>query len=202
MPPKQGCEVVSISERRLLISFRRGQVQSGTGPMWLVVFRESDTMRVSEPKMGSRRRWRSRRNAQGSYLTTCKWCGERIHMRQMPHGQWVAFEGAESVHHCGQLSDYGPTSSTSQRGSFSTQTPTVPQPTAKTEVLRCGACGQNNRVTEQASSASHRCGRCKSPLPNPFGSAATVARKKKQEGLPWWVWWVIGAIVLFFLMKK
>jgi hypothetical protein len=29
-------------------------------------------------------------------------------MREMPHGQWVAFDGPESVHECGQLSDYGP----------------------------------------------------------------------------------------------
>jgi hypothetical protein len=27
-------------------------------------------------------------------------------MREMPYGQWVAFDGADSVHECGQISDY------------------------------------------------------------------------------------------------
>lgn len=41
-----------------------------------------------------------------SYFTTCKYCGVKIHMRQMPHDQWVAFDGSEIVHHCGRGSDY------------------------------------------------------------------------------------------------
>lgn len=27
-------------------------------------------------------------------------------MREMPHGQWVAFDGSDSVHSCGQISSY------------------------------------------------------------------------------------------------
>ncbi len=56
--------------------------------------------------MAYRRRRFSRRSSSGAYFTSCKWCGERIHMRQMPHGQWVAFDGEESVHKCGQISEY------------------------------------------------------------------------------------------------
>jgi len=40
-----------------------------------------------------------------SYFTDCYRCGVRIHMREMPYGQWVAFDGPESVHHCGQSSE-------------------------------------------------------------------------------------------------
>ena len=35
-----------------------------------------------------------------SYSRNCKWCGRRIHMRKMPAGQWVAFEGYDTVHDC------------------------------------------------------------------------------------------------------
>jgi hypothetical protein len=34
-----------------------------------------------------------------SYTRKCRGCGRSIHMRQMPHGQWVAFE-ANSPHEC------------------------------------------------------------------------------------------------------
>jgi hypothetical protein len=36
-----------------------------------------------------------------SYTRPCRSCGRRISMRQMPHGQWVAFENGEA-HHCSE----------------------------------------------------------------------------------------------------
>lgn len=35
-----------------------------------------------------------------SYHRNCKYCERRIQMRKMPAGQWVAFEGYETVHDC------------------------------------------------------------------------------------------------------
>lgn len=35
-----------------------------------------------------------------SYFRKCKHCGRRIQMRQMPAGQWVAFEGYDTPHDC------------------------------------------------------------------------------------------------------
>lgn len=35
-----------------------------------------------------------------SYRRRCKYCGRWIQLRQMPHGQWVAFEGYDTVHDC------------------------------------------------------------------------------------------------------
>lgn len=35
-----------------------------------------------------------------SYYRKCKHCGRRIQMRQMPAGQWVAFEGYDTIHDC------------------------------------------------------------------------------------------------------
>ena len=37
-----------------------------------------------------------------SYHRTCRKCGRRIQLRQMPGGQWVAFEGYEELHSCGR----------------------------------------------------------------------------------------------------
>ncbi|MBA3530494.1 MAG: hypothetical protein H0T73_01045 [Ardenticatenales bacterium] len=45
-------------------------------------------------------------NANESYFRQCKHCGQAIHMRQMPAGQWVAFDDAERVHDCQNLSAY------------------------------------------------------------------------------------------------
>ena len=35
-----------------------------------------------------------------SYSRSCKKCGRRINLRQMPGGQWVAFEGFDTIHTC------------------------------------------------------------------------------------------------------
>ena len=35
-----------------------------------------------------------------SYNRLCKHCGRQIQLRQMPGGQWVAFEGYDKVHNC------------------------------------------------------------------------------------------------------
>lgn len=35
-----------------------------------------------------------------SYSRKCRYCGVRIHLRKMPAGQWVAFEGFDTVHRC------------------------------------------------------------------------------------------------------
>src|SRR2546430_2364944 len=47
------------------------------------------------------------RSQHDSYFTTCRWCRQRIHMRHMPHGQWLAFSDSMSVHECTQKSQYG-----------------------------------------------------------------------------------------------
>lgn len=37
-----------------------------------------------------------------SYIRNCRYCGARISMREMPYGQWVAFEaGSDTTHECG-----------------------------------------------------------------------------------------------------
>lgn len=38
----------------------------------------------------------------GSYHRKCSKCGRLIQMRQMPQGQWVAFEGYDTPHDCHQ----------------------------------------------------------------------------------------------------
>lgn len=35
-----------------------------------------------------------------SYYRKCKHCGRRIQLRQMPAGQWVAYEGYDTIHDC------------------------------------------------------------------------------------------------------
>jgi hypothetical protein len=50
-----------------------------------------------------------------SYRRRCKYCGEWIQLRQMPHGQWVPFDDYDTVHKCSrEFSDY--TSSNKSRG--------------------------------------------------------------------------------------
>lgn len=56
--------------------------------------------------MTRRRSYKTRLSRESSYFTTCKHCGVKIHMRQMPYDQWVAFDGPEIAHRCGRGSDY------------------------------------------------------------------------------------------------
>ncbi|MBM3273399.1 hypothetical protein FJY94_09245 [Candidatus Kaiserbacteria bacterium] len=127
--------------------------------------------------MRYRRRYRSRRNSSGSYFTTCKWCGERIHMREMPYGQWVAFGGSDTVHKCPESSEYGPEPSTSSRpyGSRGRSTHTAPVSTPSS--------------SQPSASGTDRSQQSWSP-------------PKKEEGWPAWVWWLIAIVVLYFIFKK
>ena len=38
-----------------------------------------------------------------SYKRRCKFCGKWIQLRQMPGGQWVAFEGYDEIHNCSKV---------------------------------------------------------------------------------------------------
>ena len=41
-----------------------------------------------------------------SYYRNCKTCGRRIQLRKMPGGQWVAFEGFETLHDCSRKPEH------------------------------------------------------------------------------------------------
>jgi len=94
----------------------------------------------------------------------------------MPHGQWLAFDGPESVHDCSQFSEYGPepSSSTNPAGSRGRNAPSVPTSTSHNP--------------QPAAAATNRTPQTSSP-------------PKKQE-FPAWVWWLIGIVVLYFIFKK
>jgi predicted DNA-binding transcriptional regulator YafY len=41
-----------------------------------------------------------------SYYRNCKHCGNRIQLREMPAGQWLAFEGFDTPHECSVQADH------------------------------------------------------------------------------------------------
>lgn len=144
----------------------------------------SSELILADP-MARRYRHFSRRSASGSYFTACKWCGERIHMRQMPHGQWVAFDGHESVHKCGQASDYddSPTHTHPARGAYRSSPPSPPVPV---------------RPSAYTSPQSQSTG----SQPQSPTTLSTPTQPTKSEGWPAWVWWVIAIVILYLIFKK
>ena len=70
----------------------------------------------------------ARRSNSGSYFTTCKWCDERIHMREMPHGQWLAFNADDSVHTHDGPSGFDDTASSGSHGLQPPTPPFIPKP--------------------------------------------------------------------------
>lgn len=41
-----------------------------------------------------------------SYIRECRGCGNRISLRKMPHGKWVAFEpSSQAVHECRSMAN-------------------------------------------------------------------------------------------------
>lgn len=97
-----------------------------------------------------------------SYFRRCKKCGARIHMREMPHGQWVAFDGRDSVHSCGQPSEYDTLSpqrrwNKRRRASLSKPTPQPPLREAAAELQSASAQRERNeRATGAHRSLSPR----------------------------------------------
>jgi hypothetical protein len=98
-------------------------------------------------------------------------------MREMPHGQWVAFDGQDSVHNCSQVSEYGPEPSTSRQTSNTPGRSTSTAPASLPSSSRPSTSG-SNRIQQPTSPT------------------------KREEGWPAWVWWLIVIVVLYFIFKK
>lgn len=132
------------------------------------------------------RRSGRRRQEGGSYFTSCKWCGERIHMRQMPHGQWVAFGGADAVHRCPDASEYGTGPSVSRQGG-----------------------GHSVRQSPPRNSA------IPPPVPSSLGSSLSPSRdgavapdplsvtpRQPKVASYSWIWWVIGLVIVVIALNR
>jgi hypothetical protein len=133
--------------------------------------------------MAYRRNRRSSRGNSGSYFTSCKWCGERIHMREMPHSQWVAFGGSNKIHRCPERSDYEPTlGSGSRRGTPTGQSGSVPpKQTAPAADVSSPRNGGSRTDTERVSPDCPR----------------IVAR-----GAAEWFWWIVAAAILLAVLHE
>lgn len=93
-------------------------------------------------------------------------------MREMPYGQWVAFDGYDSIHNCGQVSEYDaePTASTHRSDSSGGRTTA---PVSAPPSFRPAA-----PATERSEDS------------------------RKDKGWPAWIWWLIAIVALYFLFKK
>ena len=114
----------------------------------------------------------------------------------MPHGGWVAFDGPNSVHQCGQKSEYGGEQNASgQRQSNRGRRRTQAQSVSKAE------------LTAQRKAREEFIAAFEAQL-----HQQSMSPKKKERrllgwvwdliaSLPGWVWWLIAIIVLFLLKK-
>lgn len=101
-------------------------------------------------------------------------------MREMPHGQWVAFGGYDSVHVCGRASEYDLVSSASSHR----------HSTRKREEHTAPAA----RPLSPPESAPHSASgthRSQQPWPN----------ARRNRGWPAWVGWLLAIVVLYLLLK-
>lgn len=68
---------------------------------------------------------------------------------------------------------------------------------AEIVVVPCLKCGQKNRLTHQHRKVGFRCGACKEPIKSPF-----ALHPKTTGKIPVWLWWLLGALILWLVLKK
>ena len=160
------------------------------------------------------RRWRPRTS--NSYMTTCKWCGELIHMREMPHGQWVAFGGSELVHQCPDATEYismpgrNAKSHTTKRDSTTGYRPEFWESRAA-QLRSRSATGTNSEerdcntgyrpefwgATSPATPLPHT--GLPSPKQPPAGQELPPLGQPASDGIPSWIGWLIALLLLGLL---
>ena len=110
-------------------------------------------------------------------------------MREMPHGQWVAFDGHDTVHKCGQDSEYDEFAGTHSAGHR------VQGRTARSESSPSLSLPEPKGTTEPSISDGE-------PISsmNSYESARQ-SEAQKQGGWPAWVWILLAIVLLYFLLK-
>jgi len=116
-----------------------------------------------------------RRSSGDSYFTTCKWCDERIHMRQMPYGQWLAFNADDSVHSCDGPSGFDAMASPASHGLQPPTPPFVPKPAPKPAVSKPAA-------------------------PAVGRSQKTLTPQLQKKPMPAWLDMLLGIILLIIIL--
>jgi len=104
----------------------------------------------------------------------------------MPHGQWVAFDGDESVHECGQISEYH------SELSAHASPPRPAYPSSPPASSMSPRPSINASLQSQASGIQ----------PQSPTTPSTTPQPAKSEGLPAWIWWVIAIVILYLMFKK
>lgn len=138
-----------------------------------------------------------------SYSRNCKRCGRRINLRQMPGGQWVAFEGYDSPHDCNvsrqtQPSTTHPHQAPSGTGSNEQSVyddlefpevqvgePTGVTPQPRPTALHVSRTPPASVKVSRPSDAAHV----------PFSAA-------RKSRIPPWVWWLgFGLLALYWIIR-
>lgn len=135
-----------------------------------------------------------------SYSRNCNRCGKRINLRQMPGGQWVAFEGYDSPHDC----------------NVSRQ---VRQPTIPPHQATSGAGNDERTVYDDLEFPEVRVGEATGVTPQPRATASPTSRtppsrvnlprtstathvrqspQSKPKIQPWMWWLGFVLLVLFY----
>lgn len=135
-----------------------------------------------------------------SYSRSCKKCGIRINLRQMPSGQWVAFEGYDVQHKCGT------TGRQATRSSSHANAPRNPRTETGTyDNLEFGD------IQVQSNSSDHLAAKSSPSVQNPsqanlrkptVAGGTAPSSLPKSSSIPTWIWWVAGAVLLLWVFRS
>lgn len=134
----------------------------------------------------------------GSYSRACKKCGQRINLRKMPGGQWVAFEGYDSIHKCGSHSAARSTvHGASQKASGETVYDSIEFPDIQVN------------ITE--TTHAQKIGSSSSTVPKRFSQGRTAADNAPSRStvpnhggwnVPHWLWWLMAGLAIYWWVVR
>lgn len=134
-----------------------------------------------------------------SYSRSCKKCGRRINLRQMPGGQWVAFEGFDTIHACQspieqsslyrkfEQSKTGPDDSIYDNIDF----PEVEIGGGSGTATSTTSSRESSRISQKSASYQKETARIPQQSISP----------KSAVFRPWMIWVIVGLIVLYWLIS-
>jgi len=117
----------------------------------------------------------------------------------MPGGQWVAFEGYDTPHKCDTAPPLPtPKISSTQEG----RNQAVSEKDLDFyEIDIKGAEKEAPRLPQQAVGKAEKQQSFQDKTSTPNASVRTPP-KPRRSGFPHWIWWLVGALVILWLMNK
>ena len=120
----------------------------------------------------------------------------------MPNGQWVAFEGYDTIHDCKKPVTNKPTPVNQSPANNDSGEKHLPYDDLDFPEIQVGKSGVPQRPGSDTSTLPPSTARTTQRDISQTGRTTSTPVENTGGGIPSWVWWVVAILIIFLVAKK